>query len=335
MPPIRKVVITAFGDEKNLAVVDADLPAPRAHQVQVAVEYTVVAGSDVNMRRGTYPLQRKPPLTPGYSILGTVLANGAGARRFQPGDRVACLTIYDGQSTLVNLPDKYLVPVPAGIDLQAAVALILDWVTAYQMLHRAAKVKPGQRIFVHGLSGGVGTALRELGRVAGVQVFGTASPAKHQALVQLGVTPFSYANTDWIAAMERLGGADAIFDALGYESFDESYAALAPGGILVGYGVNLPTLRNVQRGSPLPMMLGLFLKNLLFWRRKRTTFFGVSRNSKTFAPDLQLLFQWLKEGKISVPVKAVFPLEEIQSAHREYARSAGSGSIVIAVAPPA
>jgi NADPH:quinone reductase-like Zn-dependent oxidoreductase len=209
MPRIRKVVITAFGDESKLAVVDADLPAPCAHEVQIAVECTVVAGADVNMRRGTYPMQRRPPLTPGYSIIGRVLVNGANSHRFQPGDSVACLTIYEGQSTLVNLPEKYLIPVPEGIDLKPAVALILDWVTAYQMLHRTAKVKPGQRIFVHGLSGGVGAALLALGLIAGAEVFGTASPAKHEALRKLGATPFYYANTDWIAAMHQLGRAIA------------------------------------------------------------------------------------------------------------------------------
>jgi NADPH:quinone reductase-like Zn-dependent oxidoreductase len=335
MPRIRKVVITAFGDESKLAVVDADLPPPRPHEVQIAVEYTVVAGADVNMRRGTYPLQRRPPLTPGYSIIGKVQVNGPNSHRFQPGDRVACLTIYEGQATIVNLPEKYLVPVPDGIDLKAAVALILDWVTAYQMLHRASKVKPSQRIFVHGLSGGVGAALLELGRISGAEVFGTASPAKHEALRKLGATPFSYANTDWIAAMQQLGGVDAIFDPLGYESFDQSYAALKPEGILVGYGINLPMLKKVQRGSPYPMVFALFARNLFFWRRRRTTFFSVSRSSKSFAPDLQLLFQWLKEGRIAVPIKGVFPLDEIQQAHRAYKHSPGTGSIVIAVAPPA
>jgi NADPH:quinone reductase-like Zn-dependent oxidoreductase len=334
MPLISKVVVTGFGDESKLAVVEADLPDPGPHEVQIAVEYTVVAGSDVNMRRGTYPMQRRPPLSPGYSIIGSVIVNGARARRFQPGDRVACLTIYEGQSTLVNLPEKYLVPVPPGLDLKAAVALILDWVTAYQMLHQAAKVKPGQRIFVHGLSGGVGTALLQLGRIAGAEVFGTASSRKHEVLKKLGATPFSYENTGWIAAMQKLGGADAVFDSLGYESFDESYAALKPGGILVGYGINLPALRKVQRGSPYLMVFAFIAKNLLFWHRKRTTFFSMSRRSESFAPDLQLLFQWLKEGKIFIPIKGVFSLDEIQKAHREYENSAGTGSIVIEVAQP-
>jgi NADPH:quinone reductase-like Zn-dependent oxidoreductase len=331
---IKKVVITAYGDESVLAVVEAELPGPAAGEVQLVVEYTLVSGSDVNMRRGTYPLQKKPPLTPGYSVVGTVLANGEGCSKFVMGERVACLSKYEGQAERINLPEKYLVPVPEGVDGGEAVSLVLDWVTAYEMLYRAAKVKAGQKIFVHGLSGGVGGALLRLGIVMGVEVYGTASAKKHEELKAQGAVPFDYGNKDWIGTMQGLGGADAVFDALGYESFDESYSILKKGGVLVGYGQNLPAWTGGPARNPVPMILKLFARNLAFWTGRRTTFFGVLRSSKNFAPDLETLFAWLKDGKISVPVKAKFGLDEIQEAHREYAASAGMGSIVIEVARP-
>jgi len=153
---MKKVVIVAFGDESKLAIVESNLPDPVSAEVQLSVEYTIVSGSDVNMRRGTYPLQKKPPLTPGYSVIGKVRLNGQDCSKFKIGDRVACLSKYEGQAELINLPEKYLVPVPEGVDGKAAVALILDWVTAYQMLHRATQVTAGQKIFVHALSGAVG-----------------------------------------------------------------------------------------------------------------------------------------------------------------------------------
>jgi len=106
MSKIKKVVITEFGDESKLAIVEADLPDPAAREVQVAVDYSIVAGSDVNMRRGTYPFQKKAPLTPGYSILGKVLLNGKGCSTFQAGDRVACLTKYEAQAERINLPEQ-------------------------------------------------------------------------------------------------------------------------------------------------------------------------------------------------------------------------------------
>jgi NADPH:quinone reductase-like Zn-dependent oxidoreductase len=331
MSKMKKVVITEFGDESKLAIVEADLPEPTAGEVQLLVEYSIVSGSDVNMRRGTYPFQKRAPLTPGYSVIGKVRVNGKGCSKFKVGDRVACLSKYEGQAELINLPERFLVRVPEGVDLKAAVALVLDWVTAYQMLHHAARVQSGQKIFVHGLSGAVGGALLSLGRIQGVQVFGTASPSKHDELRKLGAAPFDYSNKGWIAAMQQFGGVDAVFDPLGYESFDESYSVLKRGGILVAYGMNLPALKNTPRPPAFPAILKMLSKNLLFWSGKRTTFFGVRRASKNFAPDLELLLSWLKSGRISVPIKATFRLDEIQKAHREYASSSRMGSIVIEI----
>ena len=230
MAKIKKVVITAYGDESVLAVVEAELPEPAAGEVQLVVEYSITSGSDVNMRRGTYPLQKKPPLTPGYSVVGTVVTNGKGCSKFAVGERVACLSKYEGQAERINLPEKYLVPVPDGVDGGEAVAVVLDWVTAYEMLYRSAKVKAGQKIFVHGLSGGVGGALLRLGKLIGAEVYGTASAKKHEELRALGAVPLDYANKNWIGEMQRMGGVDAVFDALGFESFDESYSILKKGG---------------------------------------------------------------------------------------------------------
>lgn len=223
MSKMKKVVITEFGDIDNLVIVEDDIPEPGAGEVQVAVEYSIVSGSDVNMRRGTYPFQKKAPLTPGYSVVGKVRTNGRGASQFPVGSRVACLSKYDGQAELVNLPERFLVPVPEGADPKLAVALILDWMTAYEMLHRAAQIKAGQRVFVHGLSGAVGGALLALSKLQGADVFGTASPRKHGALRQLGAVPFDYASKAWIAEVNERGGVDAVFDPLGFKSFDESY----------------------------------------------------------------------------------------------------------------
>ena len=333
MPKIKKVLITEFGDESKLAIVEDDIAEPAAGEVQIAVEYSVVAGSDVNMRRGTYPFQKKAPLTPGYSVVGKVRLNGEGCSKFHVGDRVACLSKYEGQAELVNLPERFLIRVPEGADPKFAVALILDWVTAYQMLHHAARVKPGQRIFVHGLSGAVGRALLALGKIQGAEVFGTASPGKHEALRQLDAIPFDYSNKAWIGAIKELGGVHAVFDPLGFESFDESYSILRKGGVLVAYGMNLSGFTKTVRRPILPVILKLFARNLLFWSGKRTTFFGLRRTSKDFAPDLELLFDWLKSGKISVPVKATFKLQDVQNAHREYASSKGMGSIIMEVNP--
>jgi NADPH:quinone reductase-like Zn-dependent oxidoreductase len=192
-------------------------------------------------------------------------------------------------------------------------------------------VKKGQRVFVHGLSGGVGRGLLGIARLEGAEVHGTASPRNHAELRQLGVTPYPYSDKDWIAAMLKMGGVDAVFDPLGFESFDESYSVLRKGGILVGYGLNLQNFSGSGPRPFLPAYLGLLARNLKFWTGKRTAFYGLDRASKYYLSDLTKLLQLLGDGKISVPVKAVFKLSDIREAHKAWANSPGMGTIVIDV----
>ncbi len=199
------------------------------------------------------------------------------------------------------------------------------------MVVRAARVRAGQAVFVHGLSGAVGYALLQLAKRQGAKVYGTASAGNQAGLVKQGAHVFDYRNKKWIAAMQSLGGAHAVFDALGYESFDESYSILKRGGILVGYGMNLPALTGRPPRPILPAVLKLLAKNLLFWTGKRTTFYGIHRKSKTFAPDLRELFAMLQAGELDVQIRSVYPLARIQDAHREWGKAQGMGTMVIDV----
>ncbi len=332
MTRIRKALITAFGDESTISVVEADIAPPGADEVQIAVEYSSFGGADINMRKGKYPMQRKAPLTPGYSILGTVRTNGAGSTRFEIGERVACLTVYDGQAELANVPEAFVVAVPLSVDARQAVALINEWVTAYQMVMRAARVKTADRVFVHGLSGAVGQAIVAIAKLQGADVFGTASIRNHDALKVQGITPYAYTDKRWIDAMQRLGGVDAVFDPLGFRSFDDSESILRRGGVLVAYGMNGPGF--AQQSPPrhfLVEFFRVFAKNLKVWSGKRATFFGVNRKSKHYLADLRTLLELLERGAISVPIKRVFELDAIRQAHVAWAKDAGIGATVIRV----
>jgi NADPH:quinone reductase-like Zn-dependent oxidoreductase len=237
--PIRKVIISSFGDPSVVSVITAPIPDPSSNEVQIKVLYAGMGGADIAMRQGYYPLQRKPPLTPGYSLIGRVHKNGTSATKYKVGDLVACLTVYDAEAELCNQPEKYLVPVPEGLDLQQAVALVLDWNTAYGLAYRAAKITQGSRVFIHGLSGSVGFALHTLCKMQGANVYGTASSANLAALRDAGAAPFVYSDKTWMAAMKEIGGVNVVYDALGFESWDESWDILAPsGGHLVGFGGN-------------------------------------------------------------------------------------------------
>jgi NADPH:quinone reductase-like Zn-dependent oxidoreductase len=332
---IRKVVIKEFGDESKVQVVSAEIQDPESNHVQVKVLYSGFAGADVNMRKGVYPLQKKAPLTPGYCLIGTVSQNGKGATRFQQGDLVASLTVYDAEAELVNLPEKYLVPVPKEVDLQQATALILDWNTAYAMMKHSAHVKKDQCVFIHGVSGAVGFGLATLCKLEGARVYGTASLRNHAELREHGVTPFVYSDKKWMDEIKTLGGADAVFDALGFESWDESYDILSPTGVLVGYGGNLDSLKGEAPRSILFPTLKLLARGALLWRGKSTKFYYITKDDSNFVPDLQELFRLLGEGKIKVPVRSVTDMEDIQDAHRSWGKLPGIGSMLVRVAKDA
>ena len=320
---IRKVVISSLGDISNVNVVTATIDDPDPKEVQVRVLYSGFSGADINMRMGRYPLQRQPPLTPGYCLVGTVERQGATCSgKLRAGDTVVSLTTYDSEAELANVPEKYLIRVPEGLDLQKVCALILDWTTAYGMVMRSAKVQAGQRVFVHGLSGAVGFATATLCQLQGAKVFGTASERHHEALTALGWSPFVYTDKKWMAAMKDMGGADAIFDPLGYESWDESYSVLSHNdACLVGYGTNLASMQDQPARGTIFTTVKLLSRNFLCPAvHRHTRFFYITRDDKTFEPELQALFKLLGEGKIDVKIRAMFDLEDIQEAHKSWGK---------------
>ncbi|KAL8793213.1 MAG: hypothetical protein Q9195_004149 [Heterodermia aff. obscurata] len=332
--PTRKVIISAFGDTSNLSVEKTTIPDPPANHVQVRTIYSGFSGSDINMRLGRYPMQKQAPLTPGYSLVGKVAKNGPGSSRFSAGDLVACLTVYDAEADYVNLPEKYLIPLPAGTDLQQATALVLDWTTAYGLVMRAAKVTSGRKVFVHGVSGAVGYAAMILAQRQGAKVYGTCSEKNHAAIKAAGATPFTYTNKDWMQAMKDLGGADVVFDPLGFQSWDESFSILSSKGRLVGFGGNLATLNGQTDRSVLWPTIKLLSRNLALWSGKKTSFYYITRDDKTFRPDLVRLFEMCRDGEITVPIKAVFELDDIKKAHESWSTSTGLGSFLVKVSDP-
>ena len=336
---IRKALISGYGDESNVSVISAHIDEPAKGEVQVRVLYSGFNGADVNMRLGRYPQQQAAPLTPGYCFVGIVEKNGSGCKRFSPGTLVCSLTVYGSEAELTNVAEQYLISVPHNLDIQKACALILDWTTAYGLVNRAAKVKAGWKVFVHGLSGAVGLATGILSQSNGAKVYGTASQRHHETLKALGFEPFVYNNKDWMTAMTKVGGADAAFDPLGYESWDETYSILSHGSaengsILVGFGHNLATMNGEgERGGKFASTMKLLGRNAMApFQRKRTRFFYITKDDKTFEPGLQTLFNLLASGQIDVKIKGIFDLEDVREAHYSWTKGgAGIGSMLIRV----
>src|SRR5579864_5655884 len=194
----RVVQVRRFGGPDGLEVVDAPLPTAGRGEVRVRVLASGLEYTDVTIRRHLYPqtMRRRPPFVLGYGVVGEIDQLGDGVSGFQLGERVADMTVLVSNVAYRTLRASQLTRVPAGVDPAEAAALILSWTTAYQLLHRSARVQRGQRVLVHGAAGAVGQALLALGRMARLQLWGTAR-GEHAGLVrELGATPIDYRRED-------------------------------------------------------------------------------------------------------------------------------------------
>src|SRR5262245_4904810 len=139
-------------------------------------------------------------------MVGSVDQIGEDVSGFELGQTVAAMPISGCYAQYVCLPQRRFIPVPAGLDPAEAVAVVLNYITAYQMLDRSAKIKTGQSVLIHGASGGVGTALLQLGRLAGLEMYGTCSAQARDVVKELGATPIDYRNSDFVEEVHRLAG---------------------------------------------------------------------------------------------------------------------------------
>ena len=279
----QHVVIEHTGGPEVLRLVEDELQAPGAGQARVKILAADVSFSDVNIRRGRYPGAPRPPFTPGYAMVGVVDQLGPEAAAPAVGQRVAALTFYGGYSQYIILPANELVPVPADVDPADAVTLILNYVAAYQMLHRVAHVTRSQRILVHGAAGGVGTAFLELGREEGLEIYGTASKPKHALVARLGGIPIDYRTEDFverIAALTSGVGVDAVFDPMGSAHLQRSLKATRKRGTAVAYGF----YEAANRGSNVVLdVLSQYVQLALASlppQRKRVAFYDISTDEE-------------------------------------------------------
>ncbi|HEV2741984.1 MAG TPA: medium chain dehydrogenase/reductase family protein [Rubrobacter sp.] len=326
-----EIVMTRQGGPEVLETHRRELPTAEPGQVVVRVEAAGVAFSEVQMLKGRYFGQPKFPFVPGYDLVGRVEAVGEGADERLLGTRVAALTQTGSWADRLTLDAKDAAPVPEGLDPADAVAAVTNGVTAWQMLHRAAKVRPGQTVLVHGASGGVGTLLVQLARLAGAKVIGTASARKHEHVRSLGAVPVDYRDEDVPARVREIspGGVDAVFDHVGGPGLVDSYRMLRRGGTLVTYG-SASTLDGT--GHWIRPYLPIFAR-VLRWNAtpdgKRATFYYVKRWPKFFQKDLSTVLVLLAEGEIEAYAAARMPLEKAAEALGFLASGKASGKVVL------
>jgi len=335
----KQVVITRFGGPDVLQVTEVEsLPVPRQGEVRIKTLATSACFTDTMIRKGIYyGVKQKLPFAPGYDVVGVVDALGEGVTGLRIGQRVADLTITRAYAEYFCIPAATCVPVPDTLDPAEAVSLVLTYITAYQMLHRVAKVKPGMRILVHGASGAVGTALIQLGSLLGLELYGTVSAVYCEFVESLGATPIDYQKEDFVEQISSLkpGGVDVAFDAIGGDNFNRSFRCLRQGGVLVAYGAYNASVG--KGGSAIWSYTEMVMRGLLT-PGKSTAIYSIvplkEKHPDWFRTDLSKLLNLLEMGKIKPVISARLPLENAAEAHRMLETRHVKGKIVLVTESP-
>ncbi|QKG27045.1 medium chain dehydrogenase/reductase family protein [Actinomadura verrucosospora] len=334
-----EVVLPGRVEPEGLQIRHGDVPAPGTGQVLVRMEATGVSFAEQQMRRGRYYDQPAFPFVPGYDLVGTVQATGPGVDPGLAGTRVAALTKIGGWASHVLLDAADAVPVPDGIGAAEAETLVVNGITAWQMLHRKARVRAGQTVLVHGANGGVGSVLVQLARAADVRVIGTASARHHDLLRDQGVVPVDYRSGDVAARVRELapGGVDAVFDHVGGRGIVDSWRLLAPGGTLVSYGSASTRDDEGSKQWPVLKLLGrVWLWNALP-NGRRACFFNAwagralakNRFRARLRADLAEVFAALQRGDVAPRIAAELPLARVADAMRLAESGTVAGKVVL------
>lgn len=321
------IVAKRRGGPEALHAETRPLRAPRKKRVRVRVLAVPVCLPDVQARYGRTPFPPRMPFTPGYAIVGDVDAVGRGVTRVGSGDRVAALTGTGGYGEVIELHERALIPVPTTVEPTEAAVIVLNYLVAYQTLHRVARVAAGDSILVVGASGGIGTALLDLGSCAGLRLVGLASPRKHFVVERFGATPVDYHRDDLRHHLQRIepNGFRAVFDGVGGPIIDLGLALLGRKGTLVSYA-NPGSLRG------LVALLAKLLVVDLLPSGKTLKVYGTSAsfaNRRPLFDDWATLFGLLTRGALHPVIHGVFALSDAAEANAMLEGGAVRGNLVL------
>jgi NADPH:quinone reductase-like Zn-dependent oxidoreductase len=340
----QHVRISRFGGPEVLELAEeSTIPNPGPGEVRIKVLAAGTGFTDSFIRRGRYPDFKGPlPFTPGYELVGVVENAGSSVVAPREGQIVADLCVVGGYAQYAIRPARFLVPVPDGVDAAAAVCIPLAYLTAFQMITRYPRLCPGETILVIGASGTVGTALLDPARHFALKAIGTCSAANLPVVERFGATAIDYRTGDFVTSVRkltagRIGGAgvDVAFDAIGGPHFDRSFACLAPGGLLIGYGSQTMAI-----GRESIIAAGLGLARLKLWgalsflfRGRRALWYSITdrrlSHPEEFRADMAALFELLRNGAIHPVVIGREPLAAVQNIHALIDAGGLGGKIVL------
>jgi NADPH2:quinone reductase len=356
---MKRVIVDHYGGPEVLRVVEQGVPRPGPGEVRVRVLAAGVSYTDAMLRVGSYLGVPRPPFTPGYELVGVVEELGPGCTRLRVGERVGSLTVWGADAERVCVLEANAVTVPEDVDPGEILSLVFTYMTAYQLLHRTATVRSGDTLLVHGAAGRVGTAVLELGAVAGLRMYGTCSRRDFAAVQRLGAVPIDYKTEDFLARVRELtggSGVDVVLDGFGGALSIRSFRALRPGGRLVVFGHSGTVVhgRKSWRGwinwyattaivglwglvSPRRRMLVYRIQKLrsghqvlpVSARHQALAVGGGPRNPDWYREDFSALLELLRTEKLHPIVAERIPLTDARRAHELLESSADRGKIVL------
>ncbi len=330
----HSLLVRQHGCPEVLEIVEKELRLPEKGQVRLKVLAAAVSRPDVSARRGEAlysgtPLEQKLPFTPGYAVIGEVDAVGEGVQSARPGERVGALTVIGGYTEYLYWRADRLIPVPPGLHPAEAVTLVLNYLVAYQALHRAAKARSGETTLIIGASGGIGTALLQLGQLAGLKLYASASSSKHAILEAYGAIPIDYHTQDFAEVIRQAepAGLDIILDGMTrLEMMRKALSLLRRGGRMVSFG-EPASLGELMR------ILGTVLGAKLRPGGKALKLYGTSTyflgNRKPYLEDWATLFDLLEKRKIQPVIAARFPILEAAQANALLESGQVTGNVVL------
>lgn len=340
----QRIIVSHYGGPEELQLLQEERPEPKPGEARIRVLTAGVSLPDIMMREGIHPETPRLPFTPGWDFVGVVDQLGKGTSGLEPGQMVAALPIHGSYAEFVCLSQRELVPVPSELDPGEVVSLVLNYVTAYQMLHRSARVRPGQRVLIHGAAGGVGSALLQLGQLIGLEMYGTCSSRGTSTVSDLSGTPIDYQHQDFVKEIHRVtaDGVDVVFDSIGGKHIWRSREALRSPGTVVAYGLT-GSLRGGRSASGRSDarhrfreigIFGLYIAAAcLLPGRKRVIPYSIQWLKRLrpawFRQDLTALIDLLRQHKIKPLVSKRFPLNEARQAQELLGKGGVIGKIVL------
>lgn len=331
---MRAVVITRHGPPEVLQVQERPDPQPGPGELLIDVRTAGINFADLMARVGLYPDAPKPPCVVGYEVAGTVAAVGGDAGgELQVGQRVVAPVRFGGYAERAVARADGVVPLPEAISFEQGAAIPINYATAWEGLMRAAHLQPGERVLIHAAAGGVGIAATQIARRAGAEVWGTASPGKHEAIRGFGVQhPLDYTSHGWEREVPKL---DVVMDALGGRSFRRSYGMLRAGGRLVCFGasgVMAGEKRNLVAAAQTALRMPRF--NLIKQMSESRAVIGL--NLLSIWDEIGSAARWrgpleemLGDGTIQPVVAETFPFDRAADAHRFIAERRNVGKVIL------